>query len=155
MLNVQDARRTTCCILVDKEEIGSVGATGMHSRFFENTLAEIIALTGEYSELRLRRILQNSHMLSSDVSAAFDPNYPQVMEKKNAAYFGKGLVLNKYTGSRGKSTPTLSSLRNSAECSMKIRWHSRLRNSERWMKAAGEPSLIFRLPMLWTSSTVV
>lgn len=103
MLNVQDARRTTCCILVDKEEIGSVGATGMHSRFFENTLAEIIALTGEYSELRLRRILQNSHMLSSDVSAAFDPNYPQVMEKKNAAYFGKGLVLNKYTGSRGKS----------------------------------------------------
>ena len=81
MLNVQDARRTTCCILVDKEEIGSVGATGMHSRFFENTLAEIIALTGEYSELRLRRILQNSHMLSSDVSAAFDPNYPQVMEK--------------------------------------------------------------------------
>lgn len=103
MLNVEDAERTTCCILVDKEEIGSVGATGMHSRFFENTLAEIVALTGEYSELRLRRILQNSHMLSSDVSAAFDPNYPQVMEKKNAAYFGKGLVLNKYTGSRGKS----------------------------------------------------
>lgn len=103
MLNVKDAERTTCCILVDKEEIGSVGATGMHSRFFENTLAEIVALTGEYSELKLRRILQNSHMLSSDVSAAFDPNYPQVMEKKNAAYFGKGLVLNKYTGSRGKS----------------------------------------------------
>lgn len=103
MLNVEDAERTTCCILVDKEEIGSVGATGMHSRFFENTLAEIVALTGEYNELRLRRILQNSHMLSSDVSAAFDPNYPQVMEKKNAAYFGKGLVLNKYTGSRGKS----------------------------------------------------
>ena len=103
MLNVEDAQRTTCCILVDKEEIGSVGATGMHSRFFENTLAEIMALTGEYSELKLRRILQNSHMLSSDVSAAFDPNYPQVMEKKNAAYFGKGLVLNKYTGSRGKS----------------------------------------------------
>lgn len=103
MLNVEDAVRTTCCILVDKEEIGSVGATGMHSRFFENTLAEIVALTGEYSELKLRRILQNSHMLSSDVSAAFDPNYPQVMEKKNAAYFGKGLVLNKYTGSRGKS----------------------------------------------------
>lgn len=103
MLKVEDAERTTCCILVDKEEIGSVGATGMHSRFFENTLAEIVALTGEYSELKLRRILQNSHMLSSDVSAAFDPNYPQVMEKKNAAYFGKGLVLNKYTGSRGKS----------------------------------------------------
>ncbi|MBS7009958.1 aminopeptidase [Anaerostipes sp.] len=103
MLNVEDAERTTCCILVDKEEIGSVGATGMHSRFFENTLAEIVDLTGEYSELKLRRILQNSHMLSSDVSAAFDPNYPQVMEKKNAAYFGKGLVLNKYTGSRGKS----------------------------------------------------
>ena len=124
MLNVEDAQRTTCCILVDKEEIGSVGATGMHSRFFENTLAEIMALTGEYSELKLRRILQNSHMLSSDVSAAFDPNYPQVMEKKNAAYFGKGLVLNKYTGSRGNpvpTTPTLNSLRNSEECLMIIR----------------------------------
>ena len=88
---------------IDKEEIGSVGATGMHSRFFENTVAEILALTGDYNDLRLRRTLQNSYMLSSDVSAAFDPNYPSVMEKKNCAYFGKGLVLNKYTGARGKS----------------------------------------------------
>ena len=103
MLNVEEPERTSCCILVDKEEIGSVGATGMHSRFFENTVAEVIALNGSYSELVLRRTLQNSYMLSSDVSAAFDPNYPNVMEKKNAAYFGKGLVLNKYTGSRGKS----------------------------------------------------
>ncbi|MDD4370874.1 MAG: aminopeptidase [Anaerostipes sp.] len=103
MLNVTKVKRTTCCILVDKEEIGSVGATGMHSKFFENTVAEIINLIGEYNDLKLRRTLQNSFMLSSDVSAAFDPNYPSVMEKKNAAYFGKGLVLNKYTGARGKS----------------------------------------------------
>lgn len=104
MLNVEAPKRTACCILVDKEEIGSVGATGMHSHFFENTVAEILALSGEYSDLVLRRVLQNSYMLSSDVSAAFDPNYPGVMEKKNAAYFGKGLVLNKYTGARGKSS---------------------------------------------------
>ena len=103
MLNVEAPKRTSCCILVDKEEIGSVGATGMHSRFFENTVAEILALTGYYNDLRLRRTLQNSYMLSSDVSAAFDSNYPSVMEKKNCAYFGKGLVLNKYTGARGKS----------------------------------------------------
>ena len=95
--------RTAVCLLVDKEEIGSVGATGMHSRFFENCVAELLSRMGEESELALRRALQNSHMLSSDVSAAFDPNYASVFEKKNAAYFGKGLVFNKYTGSRGKS----------------------------------------------------
>lgn len=103
MLNVEEPERTACCILVDKEEIGSVGATGMQSKFFENATAEVLALLGDYSDLILRRTLQNSYMLSSDVSAAFDPNYPSVMEKKNAAYFGKGLVLNKYTGARGKS----------------------------------------------------
>ena len=103
MMEAGHVDRTSCCLLVDKEEIGSVGATGMHSRFFENTVAEILALTGDYNDLRLRRTLQNSYMLSSDVSAAFDPNYPSVMEKKNCAYFGKGLVLNKYTGARGKS----------------------------------------------------
>lgn len=95
--------RTAVCILVDKEEIGSVGATGMHSRFFENAVAEVMNLCGDYSELKVRRALSNSQMLSSDVSAAFDPNYPSVSEKKNTAYFGKGLVFNKYTGSRGKS----------------------------------------------------
>ena len=94
---------TSVCLLVDKEEIGSVGATGMQSRFFENMTAEVMAAAGQYTELALRRALQNSHVLSSDVSAAFDPNYPSVMDKKNAAYFGKGLVFNKYTGSRGKS----------------------------------------------------
>mgnify|MGYP001225442430 CR=1 FL=1 len=103
MLAMKKPEITSVCLLVDKEEIGSVGATGMHSRFFENTVAEILALTGDYNDLRLRRTLQNSYMLSSDVSAAFDPNYPSVMEKKNCAYFGKGLVLNKYTGARGKS----------------------------------------------------
>ena len=94
---------TSACLLVDKEEIGSVGATGMQSRFFENMVAELVAATGDYSELKVRRALTNSRALSSDVSAAFDPNYPEVMEKKNCAYFGRGVVFNKYTGSRGKS----------------------------------------------------
>lgn len=95
--------RTAVCLLVDKEEIGSVGATGMHSRFFENAVAEVFDLCGGYNELALRRCLSNSNMLSSDVSAAFDPNYPEVMEKKNACYLCKGIALNKFTGSRGKS----------------------------------------------------
>ena len=95
--------RTACCILVDKEEIGSVGATGMHSRFFENVVAELTALTGSESELRVRRTLQNSKMLSSDVSAAYDPMFAEAFEKRSAAFFAKGLVFNKFTGSRGKS----------------------------------------------------
>ncbi len=95
--------RTAVCLLVDKEEIGSVGATGMHSRFFENAVAEVLDKLGQYSELHVRRALANSVMLSSDVSAAFDPNYPSVFEKKNSAFFGRGLCFNKYTGSRGKS----------------------------------------------------
>jgi aspartyl aminopeptidase len=103
ILEVENLSRTGICLLVDKEEIGSVGATGMHSHFFEDTVAEIMNLTGAYSELALRRALRNSCMLSSDVSAAFDPNYASAFEKKNSAYFGKGLVFNKYTGSRGKS----------------------------------------------------
>ena len=103
IFDVDKTDKTACCILVDKEEIGSVGASGMHSMFFENTVAEIIALQGNYSDLTLRRSLQNSFMLSSDVNAAFDPNYPEVMEKRNSAYFGKGMVFSKYTGSRGKS----------------------------------------------------
>ena len=100
---MEKPERTSVCLLVDKEEIGSVGATGMESRFFENMTAEVMNACGDYNELKLRRALQNSKVLSSDVSAAFDPNYPGVMEKKNAAYFGRGLVFNKYTGSRGKS----------------------------------------------------
>jgi len=103
MLESPKAKKTACCLLVDKEEIGSVGATGMHSRFFENVVAELINLTGDYTDLKLRRALSNSKMLSSDVSAAFDPMYESVYEKKNAAYFGRGIVFNKYTGSRGKS----------------------------------------------------
>ena len=103
MLSLDQAEKTCVCLLVDKEEIGSVGATGMHSRFFENAVAEILNAMGDYSELKVRRALANSKMLSSDVSAAFDPNYPSVMCKKNTAYFGKGLTINKYTGSRGKS----------------------------------------------------
>lgn len=103
LLNAGRTQRTACCILTDKEEIGSVGATGMQSRFFENTLAEIMELTGEYSELNVRRCLARSAMLSSDVSAAFDPCYAASFEKKNAAYLGGGMVFNKYTGARGKN----------------------------------------------------
>lgn len=103
MLETTDIKRTSCCLLVDKEEIGSVGATGMRSHFFENTVAELLDAMGEYSELILRRALANSKMLSSDVSAAFDPTYASAFEKKNAAFFGKGMVFNKFTGSRGKS----------------------------------------------------
>lgn len=103
MLDVEDTDHTTCCLLVDKEEIGSVGATGMKSKIFENTVAEILNCMGEYSELSLRRCLSNSKMLSSDVSAAYDPTFKAVYEPNNAAYFGKGMVFNKYTGSRGKS----------------------------------------------------
>ena len=95
--------RTAVCVLVDKEEIGSVGASGMASMFFENTIAEIMALAGESSPLRLRRALTRSRMLSLDVSAGFDPAYASVFEAKNSAYLGRGLVFNKYTGSRGKS----------------------------------------------------
>ncbi len=103
MLEMGTPGRTSVCLLVDKEEIGSVGATGMQSKFFENTTAEVMAACGEYSELALRRALANSRALSSDVSAAYDPLYGDVMEKKNCAYFGRGLVFNKFTGSRGKS----------------------------------------------------
>ena len=103
MLEAGPQEKTCCCLLVDKEEIGSVGATGMQSAFFENTVAELMNCMGSFSELGLRRALRNSKMLSSDVSAAFDPNFPSFFEKKNAAHFGHGLVLNKYTGSRGKS----------------------------------------------------
>ena len=103
ILRAEEVARTSCCLLVDKEEIGSVGATGMRSRNFENTVAEVLSLTGQYSDLALRRCLANSRMLSSDVSAAFDPTYASAYEKKNAAYFGRGMVFNKFTGSRGKS----------------------------------------------------
>ena len=103
MLKAGVPERTSACLLVDKEEIGSVGATGMQSRFFENVTAEVMNACGEGGELALRRALQNSRALSSDVSAAYDPNFPNVMEKNNSAYFGQGVVFNKYTGSRGKS----------------------------------------------------
>ena len=103
MLEVEDTKRTACCVLVDKEEIGSVGATGMQSRFFENMVVEVMNLTGEYSELNVRRALAASCMLSSDVSSAFDPAFASSFDKKNVAYLGGGMVFNKFTGSRGKS----------------------------------------------------
>ncbi len=103
LLDAGTPEYTGVCLLVDKEEIGSVGASGMQSRFFENCVAELVNLTDEYSELKVRRALKNSKVLSSDVSAAFDPNYPSVTDTRNGAFFGNGLVFNKYTGSRGKS----------------------------------------------------
>ncbi len=103
MLDMEKVQRTSCCLLVDKEEIGSVGATGMQSRFFENTVAEVMNACGVYSELSLRRLLANSKMLSSDVSSAYDPLYASSYDKKNVAYLGKGMVFNKFTGARGKS----------------------------------------------------
>ena len=103
MLEAKDLKRTACCLLVDKEEIGSVGATGMQSHFFENTVAELINLEGKYSELKLKRCLSHCYMLSSDVNAGYDPLFADAFEKKNASFCGQGVVFSKFTGSRGKS----------------------------------------------------
>lgn len=103
MIDVEHTKRTSCCLLVDKEEIGSVGATGMHSRFFENKVAELIALNEGESELKVRRAMERSRMLSSDVSAAYDPMFAEAFEKRSSAFFTKGLSFNKFTGSRGKN----------------------------------------------------
>ena len=102
-LDCKEPARTAVTLLVDKEEIGSVGATGMTSHFFEDTMAEILELAGETGALALRRCLAASSMLSSDVSAGFDPAFASVFEPKNSAYLGHGLTFNKFTGSRGKS----------------------------------------------------
>ena len=103
ILEMKKPERTSCCILVDKEEIGSMGNTGMQSSYFSTIIARLLDKMGQSSYLDLVTTLENSRMLSSDVSAAFDPMYPGVFEKKNAAFFGKGICYNKYTGSRGKS----------------------------------------------------
>lgn len=103
LLDLDATSKTSVVLLVDKEEIGSKGATGMYSKFFENAVAEVMDRVGNYSELKLRRTLANSKMLSADVTAAFDPNFAAVCEKKNTAFFGSGLVFSKYTGARGKS----------------------------------------------------
>lgn len=103
MLEAQNLERTGVCLLVDKEEIGSMGATGMQSKFFENAVAEVVALTEGGSELKVRRSLSNSRMLSSDVSAAYDPLYPEFYEKRSAAFLNKGISLNKFTGVKGKA----------------------------------------------------
>lgn len=102
-LEIENTKKTLSCILVDKEEIGSVGATGMQSHFFDNAIAEICSLMGNDSPLAVRRVLNHSKMLSSDVNAAYDPLYKSVMDKRNSSQFGKGVVFCKYTGSRGKS----------------------------------------------------
>ena len=147
MLEAENPERTGCCILADKEEIGNMGATGMQSSFFEDMVAEVLALTGEDSPVKVRRVLRNSCMLSSDVSAAYDPLYPEVFEKKNTAYFGRGLVLNKYTGSRGKNGTvmlTQSMLRKYEMYLTIIMLLFRPQNLERSTKVAVEPS-----PMSW------
>ena len=103
MLDVKKPEYTSVCLLVDKEEIGSVGASGMQSHFFEDCVAELVGVQGDYSDLKVRRAMRNSKVLSSDVSAAMDPLFASTMDMKNSAYFGNGLVFNKYTGARGKS----------------------------------------------------
>lgn len=103
ILDMEMPDYTSCCILVDKEEIGSVGATGAQSLFFENTVSELLLKQGTDSFVKTRKAMANSKMLSSDVSAGVDPLYLSVNDKKNAAYLGKGIVFNKYTGARGKS----------------------------------------------------
>lgn len=103
LLEAGQQKRTGCVLLVDKEEVGSIGATGMHSNFFENSLIELMTLCGGYSEVKLRRLYSHTDMLSSDVSAGYDPTFASVFEANNAAFLGKGMCLNKYTGSGGKS----------------------------------------------------
>ena len=101
LIDVDEVEHTACCILVDKEEVGSIGATGAQSKFFENVIAELLEKTNEKC-CKLRTALENSKMLSSDVSAGVDPLFLYVNESKNSAYLGNGLCINKYTGSRGK-----------------------------------------------------
>lgn len=104
LLDAGVSERTLCCVLVDKEEIGSTGSTGMDSKFFENAVSELLArLPGGYDGLSLRRMLMNSYMLSSDVNSAYDPLNASLFDKKNSSFLGGGIVFNKYTGSRGKS----------------------------------------------------
>ncbi len=103
MMEIENPEKTVSCMLVDKEEVGSIGSTGMQSYFYENVVAELVELTEGYDYLKFRRCLANSKMLSSDVSAAYDPNYPSVNEMKNTAFFGYGIVMNKFVGSGGKS----------------------------------------------------
>ena len=138
--------RTGCCILVDKEEIGSVGATGMQSRFFENATAQLMELAGEYSELNLRKCLANSCMLSSDVSAGYDPSYASCFEKKNAAFLGEGhgiqQVLRAPEGKSGSMTRTRSMWPISVISATALISCSRPRSWARSMWAAREPSPI-------------
>ena len=103
IFNVEDVEKSAVCLLTDKEEVGSMGNTGMQSRFFENMVANLISLQGDYNDLKIRRAIENSQVLSADVNAAFDPTFPEVMEKLNAAKVAQGVTISKYTGSRGKS----------------------------------------------------
>ena len=103
IFNVGDVEKSAVCLLTDKEEVGSMGNTGMQSRFFENMVANLISLQGDYNDLKIRRTIENSQVLSADVNAAFDPTFPEVMEKLNAAKVAQGVTISKYTGSRGKS----------------------------------------------------
>ena len=152
LLEMEAPKRTSCCLLVDKEEIGSVGATGMQSHFFENSVAEVLDAMGQYSDLRLRKALKNSSMLSSDVSAGYDPAFAEAFEKKNSAYLGRGIVLNKFTGARGNPAPMMpmqSMWQESAGFLTTIRFASRLLSLVRLTLAAAEPSLLSQLFMVW------
>ena len=154
-LEVERPSKAAVCVLVDKEEIGSVGATGMASQFFENTIAEIMELAGEGGSLPLRRALAASSMLSSDVSAGFDPAYASVFEAKNSAYLGRGLVFNKYTGSRGKAAATMrapNTWRASAASWTRPGCPTRPPSWAAWTRAAAAPSPTCLRSTAWTSS---
>jgi aspartyl aminopeptidase len=153
---MRSPEKTCCCILSDKEEIGSVGATGMEAHYFENAVAEILNCLGAYSELALRRVLASSRMLSCDVDAGFDPNFAGVFEKKNAAYLGRGVCFCKYTGSRGKSGSNDAN----AEYIARLRAMLDQRRSAisfpslaKWIRAAAAQSLISARCTAWKSST--
>lgn len=152
MLDVTEAKKTGCCLLVDKEEIGSVGATGMHSRFFENTVAELIAVTEGESELKVRRALSNSKMLSSDVSAAFDPMFAEAFEKRSSAFLQMELRLINLQAAEENQVLTMQTaniLRLFAERWTRRRWHTSLRSLEESTLAEAERSLILWPIMEW------
>ena len=156
MLDVESVSRTSCCILVDKEEIGSVGATGMHSRFFENAVADLYEKLGGFSELKLRRTLARSTMISSDVSAAYDPMYTEVYDKKSTSFFGKGPVFCKHTGSRGKSGSNdanaeyIAKLRNVFDAHGEVHFHTfQMGELGKSMRAAAERSHISWHSTVW------
>ena len=149
MLETDKIDKTACCLLVDKEEIGSVGATGMQSKFFENTVAELLNLNGDYNELKLKRCLAHSRMLSSDVNAAFDPLYSDVFKNNSSSFLGSGVVFNKFTGSRGKSGSNDANAEYLAVLRNIITYIFKCQSLEKLTQVVAEQSLILCHFMAW------